>query len=126
MKTIGARRVTFRVGDFWESPVLHILLTKEDKVVVARCLDFTVSAHGQDEKDAMKSLTEVIKEYVITAVENDAIESIYDSAHSKYWRTYNDIESRQVGTKVKKTLKNSYATLSKKEFQQTTAEINYA
>ena len=126
MKTIGARRVTFRVGDFWESPVLHILLTKEDNVVVARCLDFTVSAHGQDEKDAMKSLTEVIKEYVITAIENDAIESIYDSAHSKYWRMYNEIESRQVGTKVKKTLKNSFATLSKKEFQHTTAEMNYA
>ena len=126
MKTIGARRAIFKVGDFWESPVLHILLTKEDNVVVARCLDFTVSAHGQDVKDAMKSLTEIIKEYVITAVENDAVESIYDSAHSKYWRMYNDIESRQVGTKVKKTLKNSYATLSKKEFQQTTAEMNYA
>ena len=125
MKTIGARRVTFRVGDLWESPVLHILLTKEDNVV-ARCLDFTVSAHGQNEKDAMKSLTEVIKEYVITAIENDAIESIYDSAHSKYWRMYNEIESRQVGTKVKKTLKNSFATLSKKEFQHTTAEMNYA
>ena len=126
MKTIGARRVIFRVGDFWESPVLHILLTKEDNVVVARCLDFTVSAHGQNEKDAMNSLTEVIKEYVITAIENDAIESIYDSAHSKYWRMYNDIESRHVGTKVKKTLKNSFAALSTKEFQQTTAEMNYA
>lgn len=96
MKTIGARRAIFKVGNYWESPVLHILLTKEDNVVVARCLDFTVSAHGQNEKDAMKSLTEVIKEYVITAIENDAVGSIYDSAHSKYWRMYNDIESRQV------------------------------
>ena len=70
MKTIGARRVTFRVGDFWESPILHILLTKEDNVVVARCLDFTVSVHGQNEKNAMKSLTEAIGILPLTLLRN--------------------------------------------------------
>lgn len=36
---------------------LHILLTKEDDVIVARCLDFSVSSHGDNEKDALASLS---------------------------------------------------------------------
>ena len=27
---------------------LHILLTEEDSVIVARCLDFSVSSHGEN------------------------------------------------------------------------------
>ena len=89
MRAVKAKRATFKVGDSWKSPPLHILFTREDNVIVARCLDFTISSHGNDEKEAIHSLTEALKEYLITALENNAINTIYDPAHSKYWRMFN-------------------------------------
>ncbi|MDY7036484.1 MAG: hypothetical protein SV375_10050 [Thermodesulfobacteriota bacterium] len=53
MKRMKALRMKITVGKLWESPILHILLTKEDDVIVARCLDFTVYSHCKDEKDAL-------------------------------------------------------------------------
>jgi len=47
MKTLKAMRIKIKIGDLWVSPNLHVLLTKEDDVIVVRCLDFTVSSHGQ-------------------------------------------------------------------------------
>ena len=59
MKGLRAYRIEIKVGKLWESPPLHILLTKEDEVVVARCLDFTVSSHGNDEKTALKTISKL-------------------------------------------------------------------
>jgi len=56
MKSLKAERIRIRIGDIWESPELHVLLTQENDVVVARCLDFTVSSHGENIKDALNSL----------------------------------------------------------------------
>ena len=78
MKSLKAERIKIKIGDNWESPELHILLTQENDVVVARCLDFTVSSHGTDVKGALNSLAESIKEYILTAIENDAINTIKD------------------------------------------------
>ncbi len=47
---------------------LHILLTEEDGVIVARCLDFSVSSHGKNEEDALASLSGSIADYVVYAV----------------------------------------------------------
>jgi len=94
MISLKARRIKIKLGELWESPALHILLTKENDVIVARCLDLTVSSHGRNEKEALKSLADSVKEYILTAVENDAIDNIYDPAHSKYWRTFNELESK--------------------------------
>jgi len=96
MKGLRAYRIEIKVGKLWESPPLHILLTKEDEVVVARCLDFTVSSHGNDEKTALKSLADSVKEYVLTAVENDAVDTVFDPANGKYWRLYNELEARAI------------------------------
>ena len=126
MKGIKAERIRIKIGDLWESPILHILLTKEDDVIVARCLDFTVSSHGDNEKDALKSLADSIKEYVLTAVENDAIDTIFDPAHSKYWRMYNELEAKQSMSSLKRSLKKSFKTVSYQNIQQSTAELNYA
>ena len=126
MKSIKAERIRIKIGDLWESPLLHILLTKEDDVVVARCLDFTVSSHGDDEKDALKSLADSIKEYVLTAVENDAIDTIFDPAHGKYWRMYNELEAKQSMSNLKRSLKKSFKSVSYQNIQQSTAELNYA
>jgi len=126
MKGIGARRVRIRVGEAWESPALHVLLTKEDDVVVSRCLDFTVSSHGKDEQEALDSLAAAIKEYLLTAVENDAIDTIFDPAHGSYWRLYNELEARQTMGKVKKTLKKSLQSISRDKIEKSAAEVRYA
>ena len=121
-----AHRIKIKVGNVWESPLLHILLTKEDDVIVSRCLDFTVSSHGKDEKDALESLADSIKEYVLTAVENNSIDTILDPAHSKYWRMYNELEAKQSSDKLKRTLKQSFKSVSNESIQKSTVEINYA
>lgn len=105
-------RIKIKVGNIWESPTLHVLLTKEDDVIVARCLDFTVSSHGEDEKKALEALGESIKEYVLTAVEDDVIESILDPAHGKYWRMYNELEAKQVKKGLKKSLRKVFESVS--------------
>jgi hypothetical protein len=53
MKGKRADRIKIKMGVLWESPILHVLLTKEDDVTVARRLDFSVSSHGEDEKKAL-------------------------------------------------------------------------
>lgn len=126
MKGMKAKRIRFKIGRLWESPALHILLTKENDVVVARCLDFTVSCHGKDEKDALQALADCIKEYVLTAVENDAIDTIFDPAHGKYWRMYNELETKQAARGMRMSIKKSLASVSNDNLQQSTAEINYA
>ncbi len=126
MKGMKAKRIRFKIGSLWESPILHILLTKEENVVVARCLDFTVSSHGKGEKDALQALAVSIKEYVLTAVENDAIDTIFDPAHGKYWRMYNEMETKQSSRSLKISIKKSLASVSSDNLQQSTAEINYA
>lgn len=126
MKGLKAHRIKIRFENIWESPLLHILLTKEDDAVIARCLDFTVSSHGIDEKDALNSIADSIKEYVITAVENDAIDTIDDPAHGKYWRMYNELESKHLMGTIKKSLKKSIGSVSKEKIRRAPAEINHA
>jgi hypothetical protein len=125
MKGMKAKRIRFKIGSLWESPTLHILLTKENDVVVARCLDFTVSSHGKDDKDALKALADSIKEYVLTAVENVAINTILDPAHGKYWRMYNELETKQSSRSLKMSIKKSLMSIPNDNLQQSTAEINY-
>ena len=126
MKGKRAHRIKIRVGDLWESPMLHILLTMEEDVVVARCLDFTVSSHGENEKDALKALADSVKEYILTGVENNAIDAIFDPAHGKYWRMYNELETKQSIIKMKRSLKKSFKSVSNENIKESSAEINYA
>jgi len=126
MKSIKAERIKIKIGDLWQSPSLHVLLTKEDDVIVARCLDFTVSSHGENQKVALKSLADSIKEYVLTALENNAINTIFDPAHGKYWRMYNELEAKQVMSDLKRSLAESMSLLPQKSIKQSVTEISYA
>jgi len=125
VKALKARRIKITVGNLWETPVLHILLTKEDNVIVARCLDLTVSSHGKDEKEALKSLADSIKEYVLTAVENNAVYTIPDLANGKYWRMYNELEAKQSMDKLKRSLRRSFKSVTEKELSGFPTEITY-
>ncbi len=126
MKTLKALRIKIKIGETWVSPDLHVLLTREDDVLVTRCLDFTVSSHGQNEQDALQSLAESVKEYILTAIENSNIENIYDPAHNKYWRMFNEQETKQLQKCFKRSLSKSVLIVSPKAFEQLTAEVTYA
>ena len=126
MKGKKADRIKIKVGNIWESPTLHVLLTKEDDVIVARCLDFTVSSHGEDEKKALEALGESIREYILTAVENNAIENILDPAHGKYWRMYNELEAKQLKRGLKKSLREVVESGSNASRAELSTEIHYA
>jgi len=71
---------------------LHILLTEEDEVVVARCLDFSVSSHGNNEKEALDSLTDSIKDYLSYAIEQEAFDNIIDLDEDRFWEIYRKLE----------------------------------
>ena len=101
-------------------------MTKEDDVIVARCLDFTVSSHGKDQKDALKALAELIREYVLTALEHNAVNTIFDPAHGKYWRMYNEMEAKQVMSTLKKSLDNSFKSIPYENIRQSITEISNA
>ena len=126
MKTLGAKSVKVKIGPHWETPYLHILLTREDDFVVARCLDFTVSSHGEDEDEAIESLADAIKEYIISAVENDTIEAINDPAHGKYWRMFNEKITRNTAKKLTKSLQKSRYELEREHLRGSRLEISYA
>ena len=126
MKSVKAKRAAFKVSDSWESPPLHILFTREDNVIVARCLDFTISSHGNDEKEAIHSLTEAVKEYLITALETNAINTIYDPAHSKYWRMFNEMEAKQISANLRRTLKKSVSAILEKKSIHSSIDVRYA
>jgi len=85
MKGIKAIRCAIKVGKLWELPMLHILITREDEVYVARCLDFTVSSHGDSEKEALESVKLSIVEYVRHAIENRITAQMIDPAPERYW-----------------------------------------
>lgn len=125
MQARKADRIKIKVGNMWESPTLHVLLTEEDDVIVARCLDFTVSSHGEDEKKALEALGEAIREYILTAVEENAIENVLDPAHGKYWRMYNELESKQVRKGLKKSLRKVFESGSTADQANLSTEIHY-
>ena len=125
MKSLKAERIKIKIGDIWESPNLHILLTQENDIIVARCLDFTVSTHGTDIKDALDSLADSIKEYILTALENDAINTIFDPAHGRYWRMFNELETKHSVGQLKRSLRKSLALVAYKDMERSPAEINY-
>ena len=126
MKALKAMRTKIKIGDLWVSPELHVLLTKEDDVFVARCLDFTVSSHGEDEEDALKSLAEAIQEYILTSIENSGTENLYDPAHNKYWRMFNELEAKQLCKNFKRSLSKLILMESPEKIGKQTADLTYA
>lgn len=71
---------------------LHVLLTKEDGVVVARCLDFSISSHGENEEDALDSLSDCITDYLDYAVAQGAIDTIIAPEETSLWEIFRKLE----------------------------------
>jgi hypothetical protein len=85
------KALTGRIGAI-KDIVLHILLTEEDDVIVARCLDFSVSSHGEDEQDALDSLRDSIIDYLDYAIQRKAFVDILDPDEEQYWKTFQDLK----------------------------------
>ena len=126
MKGIRARRIKVKLGEVWESPNLHVLFTREEDVIVARCLDFTISSHGKNEKEALESLGAALKEYILTAVEDKSIDILYDSAQNKYWRMFNDLEARTNIADLKKSFNKSIKFFTIDSAKEIRPDISYA
>jgi len=71
---------------------LHILLTEEDDVVVARCLDFSISSHGIDKDEALESLSDSIKDYIEHALKSENRDEIIDPDNDELWVMYKELE----------------------------------
>ncbi|MBF0202459.1 MAG: hypothetical protein HQK66_14360 [Desulfamplus sp.] len=104
MQSLNAVKVVIKLGDVWQSPALHVLLTKEENVVVARCLDFRISSHGKDENEAVHALADSIKEYLLTAIEENGYDDIFDPANNKYWRLFHEIELKKSFSELNRSM----------------------
>ncbi len=71
---------------------LHILLTEEDGIVVARCLDFSVSSHGKNEEDALLSLSDSIQDYLDYAIQQGDLTKIIDPEEENFWKVFRELE----------------------------------
>jgi hypothetical protein len=67
---------------------IHVLLPEEDGVLVARCLDFSVSSHGENKQNALTSLSDSILDYLDYAIEHNALNDILDPEDEQYWRMF--------------------------------------
>jgi hypothetical protein len=126
MKGLQATRIEISIGDIWQSPQLHVLLTRENDVVVARCLDFRVSSHGANIEDALQSLSEAIKEYILTSIENHALDTLVDPAHGKYWRMFNELETRQFAGHIEQSFKTGIATMPTDKIEHAAVAFSHA
>ena len=65
---------------------LHILLYREPPYEIAHCLEFDIVAQGNTKKEALKNLIDGIELQVNFAIENNALESLYNPAPPEYWQ----------------------------------------
>ena len=71
---------------------LHLLFTEEDDVIVVRCLDFSISSHGETIEEALESINSSLVDYITYNLENSDIDSLFDLELQEYWDIYRDLE----------------------------------
>jgi len=78
-----------------ELPPLHLLFTEEDGVIVARCLDFSISSHGETIEEALESISSSLIDYITYNLENADIDNLFDPELREYWDMYRELEIKQ-------------------------------
>lgn len=73
-------------------PPLHILLTEEDGVIVIRCLDFSISSHGDTIKKARQSMNSTLMDYLKYAIQNNSLDNLFDPDLKEYWDMYHQLQ----------------------------------
>jgi hypothetical protein len=74
---------------------LHLLFTEEDNVVVVRCLDFSISSHGETEPEALEAINSSLLDYIAYGLENGDIDNLFDPDVKEYWELYRELEMKQ-------------------------------
>jgi len=92
-----------------ELPPLHLLFTKEDDIIVVRCLDFSISSHGITIKEALESINSSLIDYIKYGLENSDIDSLFDPELKEYWDMYRELEIKQ----EKKSFKEHFKEVEK-------------
>ncbi len=111
MKAIKAQRCYISE----DLPPLHILFTEEDDVIVGRCLDFSISSHGTTIDEAKEALNNSILDYIGHAVENDAIDNLFDPDLREYWELYTEPEVELQRSQFTSNLKRIKETISERK-----------
>ncbi len=75
-----------------ELPPLHMLLTEEDGVIVIRCLDFSISSHGDTIEQAKQSMSSTLMDYLKYAIENNSLNNLFDLDLKEHWDMYQRLE----------------------------------
>ena len=92
-----------------ELPPLHLLFTEEDDVIVVRCLDFSISSHGETIEEALESINSSLIDYITYNLENSDIDSLFDPELQEYWDLYRELEIKQ----EKKSFKEHFREVKK-------------
>lgn len=66
----------------------NVLMTKEDDLYIAHCLELDIIATAKSETKAIKDLGDLIIAQTSFAFNNDNQEFLYRPAPSKYWNAY--------------------------------------
>ncbi|MBI3923185.1 MAG: hypothetical protein HY318_17325 [Armatimonadetes bacterium] len=93
-KGLKALRCKLRLDDTWESPPLHILVTAEDELTVASCLDFTVATHGDTIDEALEDLKAMLAEHVRDYIDRGIPEKLIRPDAEEYWKLFYKLELR--------------------------------
>jgi hypothetical protein len=88
---------------------LHLLFTEENGVIVARCLDFSISSHGETVEEALESINSSLIDYIKYGLENGDSDNLFDPELKEYWDIYRELEIKQ----EKKTLKEHFKEVEK-------------
>ena len=75
-----------------ELPPLHMLLTEEEGVIVIRCLDFSISSHGDTIEEARQFMNSTLMDYLKHAIENNSLDTLFDPELKEYWDMYQRLE----------------------------------
>ncbi|MBL7073616.1 hypothetical protein ISS37_00040 [candidate division KSB1 bacterium] len=84
---------------------LHILFTEEDGVIVVRCLDFSISSHGNTIQEAIESMNIALIDYIRHGIENGDIDALFDPDLKEYWDLYMELEIEEERKSFREHLK---------------------
>lgn len=91
-KGLKAIRCRLRLDHTWESPPLHILVTAEEGLTVASCLDFTVATHGDTIDEALEDLKAMLAEHVRDYIDRGIPEKLIRPDAEEYRKLFYKLE----------------------------------
>jgi len=96
------------------SAPLHLLFTEEDGVIVVRCLDFSISSHGNTVEEAIESINSAITDYIQYGIEESDIDSLFDPDLKEYWELYRELEIEEERKSFRTYIKEVEESVRKK------------